>query len=199
MQGPETRASLIGRLSDPASDEAWSEFAGLYRPLVIRVAMAKGLQHADAEDLAQEVMATVGRAIGSFDAAAYGSFRGWLFKITRNLCVNHLTRGPSSKQKGPIGSGDSDVQSMLLQHPADEATATLFQLEHRRIRFRRAAEELKPQFHDSTWRSFWMTAVEGQSIESVAEELAKTPGAVRVARCRVLAKLKEKLQVDDPE
>jgi RNA polymerase sigma-70 factor (ECF subfamily) len=198
LLGPETRASLIGRLGDPVADEAWSEFAGLYRPLVIRVAMAKGLQHADAEDLAQEVLATVGRAIGSFDATADGSFRGWLFKITRNLCVNHLTRGPTSEKKGPVGSGDSDVQRMLLQHPADEATVTLFQLEHRRIRFRQAAEELKSQFHPSTWQSFWMTAVEGESIESVAKQLAKTEGAVRVARCRVLAKLKEKLQCDDP-
>ena len=192
MQGPETRASLIGKLCDPAADEAWTEFAGLYRPLVIRVARAKGLQYADAEDLAQDVLATVGRAIGSFDAEADGSFRGWLFKITRNLCINHLTRG-----KGPIGSGDSDVQRMLLQQPADEATVTLFQTEHRRFRFRQAADAMRPRFSESTWLSFWMTAVEGRTIEAVAQELGKTNGAVRVARCRVLAKLKQTLQSQD--
>ncbi len=186
MLGPETRVSLIGKLNDPASDEAWTEFARLYRPLVIRIARAKGLQHADAEDLAQEVLATVGRAIGSFDADADGSFRGWLFTITRNLCVNHLTR-----PRGPIGSGDSEMQRMLQEQPADEATVTLFQIEHRRLRFQQAAEQIKSQFNESTWLSFWLTAVAGRSIESVANELGKTNGAVRVARCRVLAKLKE--------
>ncbi len=188
LQGPETRESLIGRLREPASDDAWAEFAGLYRPLVIRVARAKGLQLADAEDLAQDVLATVAKAINSFDSNADGLFRGWLFKITRNLCVNHLTR-----RKGPSGSGDSDMQRMLQQYPADEATITLFQLEHRRLRFRQAAEQIKSQFNEPTWLSFWMTAVEGRSIESVAKELGKSNGAVRVARCRVLAKLKDSL------
>ncbi len=189
MQGPETRMSLIGRLGDPASEDAWVEFAALYRPLVIRVARAKGLQHADAEDLAQEVLSVVSRAVGSFDAQAEGSFRGWLFKITRNLCVNHLTRG-----RGPIGSGDSDVQRMLLEQPADEAIVTLFQLEHRRIRFRQIAERVRSQFSEPTWLSFWLTAVEGQTIGSAAEQLGKSSGAVRVARCRVLARMKDLLQ-----
>lgn len=197
LQGPETRESLIGKLCGSASEEAWTEFAGLYRPLVIRVAIAKGLQHADAEDLAQDVLAVVGRAIGSFDAAADGSFRGWLFKITRNLCINHLTRSPFSGKRGPIGSGDSDVQRMLMQLPADEATVTLFTAEHRRLRFRQAADELKPNFSESTWLSFWLTAVDGRSIESVASELQLTNGAVRVARCRVLAKLKSTLHTQD--
>lgn len=197
MQGPETRASLIFKIRDPASNEAWTEFADLYRPLLIRVAHAKGLQHADAEDLAQEVLATVGKAIGSFDPTADGSFRGWLFKITRNLCVNHLTRGPYSGNRGPVGSGDSAVQRLLLQQPADEPTVTLFETEHRRLRFQQAAEKLKPKLSDSTWLSFWQTAVEGRSIESVAEELGISAGAVRVARCRVLARLKNTLQSED--
>ena len=152
-------------------------------------ACAKGLQHADAEDLAQEVLAIVGRAIESFDAQEGGSFRAWLFTITRNLCVNHLTRC-----RGPIGTGDSDVQRMLLESPDDDATLSLFDLEHRRLCFQRAADQLRPRISESTWLSFWLTAVDGQSIESVAQQLGKSNGAVRVARCRVLAQLKE--QVD---
>ncbi|WP_231741872.1 sigma-70 family RNA polymerase sigma factor [Stieleria varia] len=197
MQGPETRASLIGKLGKSDSDDAWAEFVELYRPLVVRVALAKGLQHADADDLAQDVLATVGKAINSFDPLADGSFRGWLFKITRNLCVNQLTRGPFSGNRGPIGSGDSDVHRMLLQQPADEATVTLFETEHRRLRFQQAAEMLQARFTESTWLSFWLTAVDGRSIQSVADELGMTEGSVRVARCRVLAKLKDTLQSDD--
>ncbi|MEM9646177.1 MAG: sigma-70 family RNA polymerase sigma factor [Planctomycetota bacterium] len=197
LQGPETRASLIRQLGDSDSTEAWAEFVGLYRPLVVRVARLKGLQHEDAEDLAQDVLATVGRTIQSFDPDADGSFRGWLFTITRNLCVNQLTRGPFSGKRGPIGSGDSNVQKRLLQEPTDEATVTLFRLEHHRAIFRRAADQLRPQLSDSTWLSFWMTAVEGKSIQTTADELGMSAGAVRVARCRVLAKIKKQLESED--
>lgn len=42
--------------------------SGIYRPMVLRVAMAKGLQHADADDLAQDVLSAVGNAIESFSS-----------------------------------------------------------------------------------------------------------------------------------
>lgn len=198
MQGPETRLSLLARLNDPASEEAWAEFATIYRPLVYRVARAKGLQHADAEDLAQQVLTVVGSAIGKFDANGDGSFRSWLFTITRNLVVNHLTRGPLSGKKGPMGSGDSDVQKLLLQHPAVEThTASLFRLEYRRSRFQSAACKLKSNFGDETWQAFWMTAVEGHSIDEAAKRLAKTTGAIRMARCRVLACIRQEVQDDE--
>lgn len=193
MQGPETRASLIVRLQHPTEDAAWEEFCSLYRPLIVRVARAKGLQHADAEDLAQDVLAVVRKSIARFDPQAAGSFRGWLRTITRNLVVNQLTRS-----KGPIGSGDSQMLALLHQLPAsDEPTATLFDMELRRIRFRAAAETLRPQFNEPTWLSFWLTAVEGQSIAEVARQLGKTPGAVRMARCRVLSRLREKVNEFD--
>ncbi|TWU58987.1 ECF RNA polymerase sigma factor SigE [Rubripirellula tenax] len=187
MQGPETRASLIASLNQTASREAWDEFAAIYRPLIIRVASAKGLQHADAEDLAQEVLAIVGQKIGDFDLDHGGSFRGWLGTITRNLVVNHLSRG-----KGPIGSGDSAVQAWLQQipQPADP-TATLFDLELRRCQFQAAAEKVRPQFSEATWDAFWLTAVKRVSIAEVAKLLDKTEGAVRMARCRVMTRLRE--------
>ena len=190
MQDPETRASLIASLNEPASEEAWTEFAAIYRPLVIRVATARGLQHADAEDLAQEVMAIVGRSIGSFDPTATGSFRAWLRTITRNLVVNHLSRG-----KEPMGSGDSKVQAMLAQQPAsDGPTATLFDLELRRTHFHAAANSVRGQFSESTWAAFWLTAIERLSIAEVAQKLGKSEGAVRMSRCRVMTRLREEVQ-----
>ncbi|MCA9135429.1 MAG: sigma-70 family RNA polymerase sigma factor [Planctomycetales bacterium] len=200
MQGPETRQSLLASLNEPASDEAWADFDCIYRPLVIRVARAKGLQHADADDLAQQVLAVVSNAIASFDPNADGSFRSWLFTITRNLVVNHLTRGPLSGKRGPIGSGDSDVQRMLLQHPAaEDNTATLFGLEYRRSRFQQAARKLKSQFSEDTWHAFWATAVLGNRIEEVATQLGKTSGAIRMARCRVLAAIRQEVSTDEAE
>lgn len=195
LQGPKTRTSLIASLSQPASREAWVEFSTIYRPLIVRVATAKGLQHADAEDLAQDVLAIVGRKIGDFELERPGSFRGWLGTITRNLVVNHLSRN-----KGPIGSGDSAVLMMLQQIPQSaDPTATLFDLELRRFQFQTAAAEVKTHFSEATWDAFWMTAVERKSIGDAAKLLNKTEGAIRMARCRVLTRLRETAQRDRTE
>lgn len=185
MNGPETRESLLASLNSPVADEGWREFSSIYRPLIFRVALAKGLQHADADDLTQDVLAVVERSLGSFDSSR-GSFRSWLYQITRNLVVNHLTRG-----RGPVGTGDSNVAQILAQHPQpNDDTATLFRLEYRRVRFQQAATIARAEFHRSTWDAFWLTAVDLRSIESVADELGKSQGAVRVARCRVLDRLR---------
>ena len=185
MNGPETRESLLESLHSPDANEAWVEFAAIYRPLIFRVAVAKGLQHADAEDLTQEVLAVVERSLDSYESSR-GSFRSWLYQITRNLVVNHLTR-----RRGPVGTGDSQMARVLAQHaePTDE-TSTLFRLEYRRIRFQQAASIAQTEFHLSTWKAFWLTAVDQRSIENVANELGKSQGAIRVARCRVLDRLR---------
>ena len=190
MHEPETRASLIAKLNSTASDEVWSEFVAVYRPLIVRVAIARGLQHADAEDLAQETLAIVARSINSFDPGGGGSFRGWLRIITRNLVVNHLTR-----EREPAGSGDTKVQAMLAEQPAIEGeTATLFDLELRRVQFQAAAKKVRTQFSEATWAAFERTAIDHESIANVAAALDKSEGAVRMARCRVLTRLREEVK-----
>ena len=60
---PDTRDSLILRLPDRRDVEAWDEFALIYQPLVYRLARAKGLQDADAQEIVQEVLVAVSRAV----------------------------------------------------------------------------------------------------------------------------------------
>ena len=42
-----------------------------------------------------------------------------------------------------------------------------------------------------TWQASWLTAVEGCGGEEAAREQGLSPGAVYLARCRVMARLKE--------
>lgn len=64
---PETNESLIVQVRDPSNWAAWLQFEQLYRPVIFRIARAKGLQHADALDLVQQVLISVSSAIDRFE------------------------------------------------------------------------------------------------------------------------------------
>ena len=185
---PTTRLSLLVRLRDPRDEQAWAEFVAIYTPLIQRVARARGLQPADAADLAQEVYRAVAAAIDRWDAdPARGSFRGWLFRIARNLAVNLLV----ARRRHVQGTGDSAVLDLLRQQPATDAEETLlFDVEYLRSLFGWAAERVRPEFREPTWRAFWRTAVEGHEPRAVAAELGISAGAVYIARSRVTARLR---------
>lgn len=189
---PETRNSLILRLRDQRDIEAWEQFVAIYDPLVYRLARAKGMQDADAEELVQEVMASVARAVERWEPDSQrGRFRDWLFCIARNLMIDFLRR---SKHR-PIASGDSRNTEMLntIVDPLSEECSS-FDLEYRRELFHWAAEKVREQVRASTWQAFWMTSVEQQSITEVANKLAISVGAVHIARSRVLGRLRQMVQ-----
>src|SRR5690242_16653292 len=109
---PATRPSLLIRLRDSHDQGAWAEFLEIYGPLVYRLARQKGLQHADADDLTQEVFRAVAAAIERWDPdPARGSFRGWLFRIARNQAIDFL----ADARRHARGSGDTGVELMLRQ------------------------------------------------------------------------------------
>ena len=189
---PETRNSLILRLPDKRDVEAWDQFVSIYEPLVYRLARAKGFQHADAQEIVQEVLVAVSRAVQRWEPdPARGRFRDWLFRIARNLMINFLTR----KKHLPIGSGDSEIAE-LLENQVDLGCqeSGAFDLEYRREVFRWAAEQVQDQVKERTWNAFWKTSVDGRAIAEVAGELRMSVGAVHIARSRVLGRLRQTVQ-----
>ena len=185
---PATRQSLLVRLKDPRDGQAWEEFVAIYAPLIERLARARGLQPADAADLAQEVFRAVAGAIDRYDPdPARGSFRGWLFRIARNLIINLM----EARRLRPVATGDSDVRELLESVPApDGAETAFFDAEYRRRLFLWAAEQVRGEFRESTWRAFWRTAVEGEEPASAAAAVGISVGAVYIARSRVMARLR---------
>lgn len=189
---PDTRASLLVRLSDPRDERAWAEFVEIYSPLVRRLARQRGMQDADADDLLQEVLRAVARALerGLFDPGR-GSFRGWLFQIARNLMVNFLV----SQKRHPQGSGNTDMQRLLEDQPvADGEESALFEAEYRRGLLHWAAEQVRGEFSELTWQVFWLAAVQGQPAKQVAKALQTTVGTVYHYKSRVMARIRQKIE-----
>ncbi len=187
-----TRPSLLIRIRDAQNHVAWEEFAHLYTPLIYRFLMKYALQDADASDLTQEVLRRVAGAIGRLDYdPERGSFRGWLLTITRNTLNTFLDR----RRRQAQGSGDTGMIDILEKESAtDDEVAEYWEQEYEKRMFDWAAEQVRASFKESTWQAFWQTAVEGKGAQQVGEAVGLSVGAVYIAKSRVLAKLKEKIE-----
>ena len=187
---PETRASLLIRVRDLADHAAWHEFVEIYRPVILRLARRKGMQEADAEDVAQQVLVAVAKAVERREHdPRRAKFRTWLGRVAHNAILNALTRGKPDR-----GSGDSALLAVLNGHKAHTGPdSDLLKLEHRREVFRWAARHVRNEFQQTTWDAFWLTAVEQRAVEEVSEELEKNRGAIYAARSRVMRRIQEKV------
>jgi RNA polymerase sigma-70 factor (ECF subfamily) len=190
--GQTTRYSLLVRIQDPQNHAAWLEFLAIYEPLVYRLARRKGLQDADARDLCQDVFRAVAGAARRWTPdPARGSFRGWLYRIARNLLVNSLR----TKRRQAAATGDSGLAELLAAQPAeDNELATAIDQEYRRRLFQLAAQSVQREFTQSTWQAFWQTAVLSREVPRVAAELGMSAGAIYIARSRVLARLRQRVE-----
>jgi RNA polymerase sigma-70 factor (ECF subfamily) len=191
-EGPKTRASLLARLGNPQDQAAWQQFVELYGTLVYRFVRQRGLQDADAADLTQEVFLAIAQMAGRWPYDPQrGSFRGWLYGITRNKLAKFLQRQRSE----PIGSGNTSHQRRLNEKPEREFDQkAAWELEFQQELFRLAAGQIQGSFASTTWQAFWQTAVEGKAVAAVAVKLRMSVGAVYVARSRVFARLTDQVQ-----
>ncbi|MEM8669227.1 MAG: sigma-70 family RNA polymerase sigma factor [Planctomycetota bacterium] len=183
---PATRQSLLIRLRNTRDQQAWAEFSAVYEPVIYRMTKRRGLQDADAREVVQEVLMSVANAIDRFDVSQAGSFRGWLSRITRNATVDRLRSVAARRETMDASSVMKQLEQTLDQTISDE-----FETDRRRQLFRWAASRVRTRTGEVNWMAFWKTAVEGHSIEKVAMELNVSEGAVYVARCRILKRIRE--------
>lgn len=192
----QTSTTLLRRLrQDPADQEAWSAFVDRYGRLLYRWCRRWGLQQADAEDVAQNVLLDLARQMRTFVYDPRGSFRGWLKTIAyRSWC-----RLIEDRQRPGRSAGRSDDLDNLrseaacadfLQELEDESDRELLEYAMRLVR-------LRVQPH--TWEAFRLTALEELPAATVAERLQMKVGAVFVARSKVQKMLQQEVHRLQPE
>jgi RNA polymerase sigma-70 factor (ECF subfamily) len=169
--------------------DAWQRFVRLYSPLVYSWAKKCGLPNQDAADVLQEVFHSVARNVSRFRADPSGSFRGWLWAITRNKVNDHFRAGETA----PVGG--SEMQHKMQEIPEQEPESWSREGECSRIGLvNRAAELIRDDFEPHTWQAFWRLTVENHTARDIAADLGMTPDAVYQAKARVLRRLKEELE-----
>ena len=184
----ETRQSLILRLQDVHNQAAWTEFVEIYEPMIRRIASKLGLREADSVDATQEVLLHLTKVVGQWSPTHAGgsTFRGWLYRVARNVMIRWM-RG---EDLNTLPTGNGKLQQLLAEIP-DRGEGDVVDIEFRRQVFARVAARIQDQFHLQTWNAFWMSVVESRSIQQVASELGMSPGSIYVARSRVMNRIRQ--------
>lgn len=190
QDGSKTRPSLLLELRDVENAVAWERFVDLYTPLVFQFASKRGLQEADAADVTQEVMKAVAAAIQKFEYdPARGGFRNWLFTVARSKLNNFLQQ----QRNNPMALGGTTMFRRIQEQPAGEEESE-WNHQYRLRMFHWAAETVRGEFQAPTWEAFWQTAVLNRPVGDVARGLGLSEGAIYIARSRVIARLRARIE-----
>ncbi len=186
-----TRSSLLRRASQHDA-QAWRELVDLYGPLVSYWCRQSPLDSHAVADCVQDVFASAAVSLETFEPKrTSGSFRAWLWTITRNKLRDHFRRAART----PRAAGGSTAVGLLNQVadpiavPEDEPTGEL-QLHNLTSR---ALQQVQSEFEARTWQAFWRSVVDGIATDEVARELTMSAASVRQSRSRILRRLRQQL------
>lgn len=185
-----TSLSLLYRLKANEA-VAWDRLVVLYAPLVYHWCRKLDLPDQDAADVFQDVFQSLAAKISTFRKEQPGdTFRGWLRMITHNKVIDHFRR--QNREPQAAGGTEANIRFAQLESSDPQSDDNDEEQAYQQL-VRRALEMIRNDFTPRTWQAFWRATVDGQRPVDVAEELQMQPGAVRVAKSRVLQRLRQEL------
>ena len=190
IRQPETRPSLIVRLKDRGNDAAWSEFVCVYEPFLMQLVSRQWTPERHVGDVSQQLLIAIAKSVeGWKDDGKGASFRRWLRRVARNVVIKFMTR----ERRQISGSGGSDFVD-LMEGVGDtcEDDDRGRRYDHELIVW--AAEQVRHDFHETSWHAFWATQIQDQPIADVASELGVSTGSIYMSRSRILAKIRERIE-----
>ena len=170
------RNGVSSNHSPQSMEAALADLYDEYFDRVARYIYIRISDRAEAEDLAGEVFL---KALGSLR-----SYRGtaerlpfWLFKIARNMVVDHYRRR-SVRQTVPL-----DTVEIADGHNVDEATDTKLQIE--------ALSRALPRLTEAQREVIGLRFFAGLSSAEAGEVMGKSSGAVREMQRSAIVRLRE--------
>src|SRR6478609_8958175 len=164
---PTTRVALLTQLRQDPSDQAgWDEFVEHYGRHIYRWCRQWGLQDADAEDVAQEILLKLARKLRDFAYDPKSSFRGWLKTVAHNAWRDFVDDRDIARP-----SGDEHVWEVL--HSVEARDDLLQKLEeafdYELLEAAKVQVRLRVAPH--TWEAFRLVALEELPAAQVAAKV----------------------------
>ena len=193
-----TRQSLLTRLKNSEDQQGWQRFFDTYAGVIHALAVRSGLNAAEADDALQETLLSVAREMPGFRYdPTKGSFKGWLFQISRRRIADQFRRRARRQRDGD----DVDDFIQNTPDPNGDGLDRLWEEEWRENQLQLAIERVKQKVAARQWQMFDLAALQNLPMAKVCELLGVNRAQVYMAKMRVGRLLKaeaQALSVDGP-
>ena len=180
-----THVTLLGRIKDRADRNAWQEFNDRYGELIRGFARRRGLQAADCDDVAQDVLLSLSQAMERFEYdPGKGKFRSYLKTVTLRAIFRR------NRRKG----GEIDLEHIEEATAAasrDQQIEEAWEMEWRDYHLRQAMKTVELNANPSDVRAFKRYAIEGRDAQDTAAALELSLDQVYQAKSRITRKLQD--------
>ncbi|MEM8681072.1 MAG: sigma-70 family RNA polymerase sigma factor, partial [Planctomycetota bacterium] len=178
----QTPISLLDRLRASQGERDWEQFIEVYDGLIARWLQRAGVAEADAEDLKQEIMVALVKAVPEFQHNGHvGAFRKWLKTLVTQRVLNHFRARRVRSGQRYLEAGGDELLAIEDRMLTDE-----WEQEHDRHVLAELMKLVEVHFTATTWTAFRRQVLEHQPAENVAASLGITANAALIAKSRVL-------------
>lgn len=200
-----TRRSLLGRLKDWRDDASWQEFFDTYWRLIYSVALKAGLSPVEAEEVVQDTVLSVAKAMRDFRYdPKRGSFKGWLLQLTGWRITNHFNRrtarrGPETAAL-PADASEADGATPDPTFAVPPELERLWEAEWEENLLHAALQRVRAQVNPKQFQIFDLYVMKHKPAKEVRQFLGVSATEVYLAKHRVgrlirkeAARLRERL------
>ena len=170
------------RSAQQGDNDAFEQLLLLHQKKVYNLCLRMSANPDDALDLSQEAFIKAWRSIGQYQFEA--SFSTWLFRLTSNVCIDHLRRKKRRQETSLTESfDDSDEAEEFTLPDAAPLPEEQAITNETKIELAQAMEQLGPEHREI----LQLRVVEDLPYEQIAEILDIRVGTVksRLARARL--------------
>jgi len=189
---------LLLRAKDPADRAAWREFEELYRLLLLRFCRARGLQHADAEDVVQTVFVNIANSLPQFVYDRQrGRFRDYLYRCVRNTLADWARR--SNRHPRNVDSKEwADLAAALSPDAGGDADGRLWHEEWVAHHYRLALATIRTDFDPRSVEIFERN-VAGEGVADLAAAFGVSEPSIYALRRRIRQRMQELIRAQIEE
>lgn len=180
-----THISLLERLGKTSDELAWGEFCRRYGDLIRNFARVQSLQPSDCDDVLQDVLVALAKAMPGFTYdPAKGKFRSYLKTVAL-----HVIFARSRQKRGEVAL--EDIGTAVEQDSAASSIDALWDAQWRQYHLRQAMITIEAEFSAGDLAAFQRYAIAGKPVREVAEELQMSADQVYQAKSRILRRLSQ--------
>lgn len=174
------------------SHEAWERMDAIYRPFLRGWFRYRAIPVDLADDLTQQVLLVFSRELQNFEhSGRTGALRSWLRQAA--VFQEKAYWRKRSTRENAVGGTDFHTQLEELEDQ-DHRLAEYWDQQHDRFVLQKLLDDISPEFEPNSLAAFRRFALEGEAVETVAGDLAMSPGAIYVAKSRILRRLRQEAE-----